>query len=626
MNHAPPAGSEDLKPYAAPQGSLAPTDRDCEEAGLEPGCSQPADVGLPAPLRWALQLAIVLACAMALSPDVADPDLWGHVRYGEDLIQTGQLPRHATYTFTSQNHRWVNHENLSEVALAVVARIGGGRGLLIMKCLLALLLGACWLRHAARRNVSLPLTAVVVLLAAMNLAYNWSLRPHLFSYVCFTLLILLLDHVFATWNAGRVDTSRDTLDPAERGPIDNSPMAGGRLNRDRFNPASFEARSVRLARLWLFVPLMMVWANTHGGFVAGYLLLAVYLLVRIVQSLWAAEPRSVKTAGYLSAVLLAAGVATLANPYGPGLHAWLIRSLGFPRPEIQEWASLTLDYDYFWLFVALVGMTLGSWCFSRRPRDPAQAALLLIMLWQSIEHVRHIPFFAIAVGFWLPTHAASALDRLSAILAKARLGTARKTPQPLSGRMTLLLGLGTMGVIALLGFRLVSRLDRIRVDRSDFPVAAFQFMEEHDLKGRLVVTYNWAQYAIAAFAPRTTVGFDGRFRTCYSQDIVDMHFDLIFGDLAGYRARGSGRPLEPRRVLEFEDPQLVLLDRRLPHSIEVMQRQKQWSLLYQDGLAQVWGRADRYDDPHGDHYLSPSLRSIGEASQQGYATWPALPQ
>ena len=51
-----------------------------------------------------------------------------------------------------------------------------------------------------------------------------------------------------------------------------------------------------------------------------------------------------------------------------------------------------------------------------------------------------------------------------------------------------------------------------------------------------MLRFKWAQYAIAAFGvnsderPHLKVAFDGRFRTCYPQELVDMYFDFAIGD------------------------------------------------------------------------------------------------
>jgi hypothetical protein len=49
-------------------------------------------------------------------------------------------------------------------------------------------------------------------------------------------------------------------------------------------------------------------------------------------------------------------------------------------------------------------------------------------------------------------------------------------------------------------------------------------------------------------------------------------------------------------------------------------------LLYQDSLAQLWGRAERYDDPKSAYYLEPRHREVGEFVQQGFVYWPAIPK
>jgi len=70
-------------------------------------------------LERSLSALTLLLCAYILSMNLADPDLWGHVRYGQDPLRDGVLPATSTYTFTAENYRWINHENLCEVVFAV---------------------------------------------------------------------------------------------------------------------------------------------------------------------------------------------------------------------------------------------------------------------------------------------------------------------------------------------------------------------------------------------------------------------------------------------------------------------------------------------------------------------------
>jgi hypothetical protein len=70
-----------------------------------------------------------------------------------------------------------------------------------------------------------------------------------------------------------------------------------------------------------------------------------------------------------------------------------------------------------------------------------------------------------------------------------------------------------------------------------------------------------------------------------------------------------------------------LIDRQQPHSVNVMFRNdRTWTLLYQDKVAQLWGRAAKYDDPGAPDYIPRALRRVTEAKQEGTVPWPGLPQ
>ena len=110
------------------------------------------------------------------------------------------------------------------------------------------------------------------------------------------------------------------------------------------------------------------------------------------------------------------------------------------------------------------------------------------------------------------------------------------------------------------------------------------------------------------------VGRCGYGLACYEDGglIVDGVFFLTF---FGFRA------------LEFANPDLVLLEReRHPQATETMRAADGWTLLYQDGLAELWGRSSRYNDPQSADWLPPSSRHISDDVQHGALPWPAFPQ
>lgn len=559
-------------------------------------------------LERGILLAMLLACAVALSANEADPDLWGHVQYGRDALADRSLPETATYCFTAAGYRWINHENLSELLLAIGADTIGPIGLQLVKCLAGLIVVGVVMRHAFRQGVGLLAACLVSLLVAVNVANHWFMRPQLLSYTYYTLMIALLAWCFQGWEG----QWRLWLPRAAAGQ----------------QPAALVYSTRRLRYLWLAPVLFVLWANSHGGFVAGLCIYIAYLSCRAVEALVCRGRAGWGLVARLALMIAAAALATLINPYGPGLHRWMLRALGTPRPEIVEWwpPDLTaLTALPLWLIMITF---VASLLLTRRSRDFTHVVLLGITLWQSLEHQRHIPFFAIMFGFWMPRHVQSLLQRFHLVHAESALsaGMSRSLRWAFAGGLCL-------AYILMIG-RLYPRLSDMPVERERFPVSAIQYMADHQLQGKLVVTYNWAQYVIAAFGAKspgedgTTVSFDGRFRTCYPQEIVDMHFDFVLGDLgpAIRRRSPNSPPPDGHRTLEFGQPDLVLISRLQTNAPYVMnQHRDQWVLLYQDGLAQVWGRAAKYADPQSPQYVPTQQRLITDEPQIGSVTWPALP-
>jgi hypothetical protein len=533
-------------------------------------------------------LLVVLAGTLFIATgNEADPDLWGHVLYGRDVLQSGELPRTATYTYTATEHPWINHENLSEIAFAAVERFAGGPGLMALKCLLGAFVLALLASTLARQVVSLPVAAVVFMLVAYNLAVGWSIRPQLFTYAFFALVMLVLDGCFPVRYA----------DAERRAP----------------------APAAREGRLWLLPPLFAVWANAHGGFVAGLGLVGLYLGVRGLEALWRDGRAAWWTVVRYGAVVGASVAATLINPYGVEYLTWLYADLIPPRPEIVEWLPLwEADAAVAVRVVLLLELVAAGWLASRRPWDLARSVVMAVAVWQAVAHVRHGPFVAILAGLWCPHHLEGVRLRL------------RRAPAPPSVRAAppsrLMLAASRAVALVVAGAVVSTCAGGVLVDRSWYPVKAFRFMAHHRLVGRAVVHFDWSQYALAAFAPATTVAFDGRFRTAFPQEMADVHFDFIMGDgLTGRWRLAESGPIDGRRALEAGNPDLVLVNRRFPDSVAVMAAAPGWVLLYQDQIAQLWGRASLYDDPAGARYLAPAKRRITERVQAGFVAWPALP-
>ncbi len=532
--------------------------------------------------------------ALVMSHNKADPDLWGHWQYGVDAIRFG-LPDLATYTYTTPNHRWINHEWIHEWLLAAGWYAVGGSGLLAIKCLLGVALLTAFYTRARAAGMGRFPAASLMLAAAINLMLFWSLRPQVVSFLLLAGTLWLLDRAF------------------------------GRTPEGKWSPET----PIRYRYLVALPPVLALWANAHGGFAAGAAVIAVYLAGRAIQLAWNLGSAAWKDVAALLGLIAVTFAATLVNPYTWQLHKWMWQSLSQPRPEILEWLPPELFSAVwlpFWLFV--LG-TLVVAIATRRRIDLVEGMILAALLWQATRHHRHVALFVVAATWWMPHawHEFGQSFRRSA-----------EQDDALAPSWSLSAVILAVSIAASCFFAVVTvtRFRQIEVLPSSYPVQAFQFMADHELEGRLVVQFRWAQYAIVAFGNHDdargqgqgTVAFDGRFRTCYPQWIVDLSFDFLLGHGPGIRRyRGADSPpFDPSQILHVGDPELVLIhvDAHAAHRV-MMDNRDEWIVLYRDGVAELWGRRKKYGDPTQPTFLPPNARRFTDNVDSEPVAFPAVP-
>ena len=73
-----------------------------------------------------------------------DPDLWWHIKTGENILSTHHWPTTDPYSFTVAGQPWIACEWFGDVVLATAARLGGVVGLqallIVLSCVVMLAL------------------------------------------------------------------------------------------------------------------------------------------------------------------------------------------------------------------------------------------------------------------------------------------------------------------------------------------------------------------------------------------------------------------------------------------------------------------------------------------------------
>lgn len=288
----------------------------------------------------ALRPLAALLVGVTLLRTSADPDLWGHLRYGLDLLAVGHLTSTDPYSFT-QDIPWVNHEWLSELGMAVAYTAGGAQGLLLLKWGLLGTTFAVLRLHLS--STTRPWRHGLLALAAIGLLPLATIRPQLWTILLITLL----------WRA----------------------LSAGRIAR------------------WATPLLFVVWANAHGGWILGLGLLGTLLVGRVATR---------RTSPLEGAGLLAASVgATLLNPYGAGLWHFVATTVRLDRTDITEWQPLWRSSpEYALLWVGATAAACLAWRVAPDRRGLRWALLPVAMLASSSALVnRLVPLYTLVTAF-----------------------------------------------------------------------------------------------------------------------------------------------------------------------------------------------------------------------------------
>jgi hypothetical protein len=498
-------------------------------------------------LRTTLGLLVVMGVLNNLKSTLADLDLWGYLAFGRLFWAGGPFPYQDVFSYVPTLSPWIYHEWLTGVLFYPIYQNLGAPGLQLVKYTLGLATAGLVLLTARRRGAGLGAAALGLWGSQAFLALGYGpVRAQVFTYGFFALELYLLERARQT-GSGR--------------------------------------------GLWVLVPVLALWGNLHGGFPAGLGLLGLYAL---------GEALSRRPWRPYAGVLVLAALATLINPYGSAYWQYLARAILMPRPEITEWASLPEAYrrgivggqelSYF------LALTVFSGCLAWRVRwrDPTAWLALAATLCLGLSHQRHLVFFLLLAGAYLPrllTEYGATLKARTVAAAWAKVGW--RLPCLGAIALTLALGFGFLRE-APWTIKIPPYPGRGITAHIYYPVGAVDYIRREGLAGNLLLEFNWGEYALWKLYPHCRVALDGRYETVYPEPVADAYFEFIYG-----------RP-GWRKFLEAYPPDLILVDNR---------SRLYALLLEQPGWRQV------YADP-GCALL---VRSFGGGGQGLFRKWPLPP-
>jgi len=158
------------------------------EAVPEPIDKPPASMSL---FRYSPGL-ILVCIAIADSIRRPDPDLWGHVPFGQAVLRLHHLVLRDPYSYSAPGHNWNNHEWLTEVLMAAIFNHAGVFGLVILKLACSTVVILALAAALAETGSSTLVQFAVLIGSAVVIKPQLQFRPQSFTFALTAVLICIL--------------------------------------------------------------------------------------------------------------------------------------------------------------------------------------------------------------------------------------------------------------------------------------------------------------------------------------------------------------------------------------------------------------------------------------------------
>ncbi|MEQ1885150.1 MAG: hypothetical protein ABL967_08820 [Bryobacteraceae bacterium] len=460
---------------------------------------------------------------------LADGDVGWHIRTGEYILDNHSVPHTDLYSFSKPGAPWYAWEWLSDVIDAALFRVAGLKGVVLPAGILIALFGTSLIRRILRYDVNMFVAIAIAMFGVVSASVHFLARPHIF-----TLILLSL----SMW---MIETDRDgTANPK---------------------------------RIWLLIPLSMIWTNLHGGFLVLVAVLGLTAAGNAIEALLSEAPLKDKDwqpAIRYASLTVGCAAVSLVNPYGWGLHQHVLEYLqsSWIQNVIQEFQSPSFRGENMKQFEILLFTGLMAAGELIRRRRIAEGLWILFFAYEALSSARHVPIFAavavplIAVavsGWWKALTGGVSKNSLIGIINKMAAETVqgfrRSSIWPVAA------------VIALIFIDAPVKWPK------DFPQELFptDIIHKHEreiFQSRLLTTDQWGDYLIFLH-PEYKVFVDGR-SDFYGPEVGNEYIALTNGSWNW------------QKLFEKYKFNMVLLPVELP-AVQLLKQRSDWHVLADDG-------------------------------------------
>src|SRR3989344_6003790 len=320
---------------------------------------------------------VLLASFLIHNFDSIGQDIGRHLKVGEIIWQTKEVPKTNLFSFTEPNFSFINHHWLSEVIFYGVFSLGGFTGLILLKIFVVLssflllfflvnnllttsqVMPTCevrlWINDIASRlsTASRAFWPIIIsfLLSMFIFISRTEVRPEIFSFVILAFFLFAL----------------------------------------------FKAKHEQKYKYVWFLPIaQLLWVNLHIYFFIGPFLILVFLIDRLANKDYANVKKTI-------IVLFLALVATLVNPAGIRgalLPFNILKEYGYSIVENQTLAFLADFFSFnlpIFVFKVSVGVLVVSFLLTIKKAKQRVFEILLsaFFIYAGFRMLRNLPLYAL---------------------------------------------------------------------------------------------------------------------------------------------------------------------------------------------------------------------------------------
>lgn len=423
---------------------------------------------MPYSLIFAIYLFFITILFFVPARPLMDADTGWHIMAGHEILKSWKVPEQNIFSFTSGDFPWLNLSWLWDVLASMIDSLGGLYLLSAFTIVLGGLTMATLTWFCLNRGAGTVASLFAVTFGIFGFMPALLVRPHQFTNIftlCFSIILF------------------------------------------------FYARKPEKHKKLLFLPpIMLLWANMHGGFFTGFTILAAYLM----QFLFDGQFKQFKKLLIMS--LCCFGFVFI-NPLGINIFEAAYRTLGGPmKAYISEWRSPSDVRDFIY-----IGIFLLVFIPTFKIHNIAEKVLCVFWLIETFIAVRNMPIFTLISVPVLANGIVYLGGRFQRYRDREHDYTVQFSGHFMSKWLPMLaiylsLGFMTPQWANIIGFSPAS---------TNFPKAEIDYILQNHPQARLFNQYDYGGYVIYESKGQMKTFIDGRAETAFPPAIVKdyLRFD-----------------------------------------------------------------------------------------------------